>query len=425
MVQSFNHIERVKGELSLPGDKSISHRAVFFSAMAKGNSKVYNLSDSLDVQSTISCFNLLGARIENKDDFVSIDGVGYKGFKKPDKQLNASNSGTTARLLTGLLSAQNFESEITGDESLSLRPMKRIITPLSEMGAKISSVNNKLPLKIYPPEKIFPINYELAIPSAQIKSSMILAGLHCEEKSTITEFLPSRNHTELMLGLDVNKNENSNTIIFSKSDYPVAREYFIPGDISSAAFFVVLALLIKNSILKIKDISLNPTRTGYLNILKDMGAKIEQHPHRIVINEQTGDIIIESSELKNIDIPDEIIPNIIDEIPVLTIAGIFADGAFKITGASELRKKESDRINSICYNLRLLGLNVEESEDGFTVSGDIKNTNVTFESFDDHRIAMAFAVLSLILKDGGKVNNFDCVKISNPEFIEQLKSITV
>lgn len=424
MVQNFNHISKINGELNLPGDKSISHRAVFFSAMAKGNSKVYNLSDSIDVQSTIDCFNLLGARIEKKVGFVSIAGVGYKGFTKSLNPLNAGNSGTTARLLTGLLSAQNFESEIIGDESLSSRPIERVIIPLMERGAKFVSNNGRLPLKIYPAEVLNPINYELTIPSAQIKSSIILTGLHCEDKSTITEFISSRNHTELMLGLDVIENENRNTIVFSKSDYPVTAEYYIPGDISSAAFFIVLVLLTKNSFLKIKNVSLNPTRIGYLNILKEMGAKIEFHPYRIINNEQIGDIIVANSELKNIHISKEIIPNIIDEIPILTIAGIFAEGDFTVRGASELRKKESDRISSICYNLKLLGLTVEESEDGFSVSGDIKNTNVIFESFGDHRIAMAFAVLSLLMKDGGIVNNFDSFRISNPGFIEQLKSIS-
>jgi 3-phosphoshikimate 1-carboxyvinyltransferase len=425
MVQDFNHIEHIKDELNLLGDKSISHRAIFFSAMAKGNSKIYNLSDSMDVQSTIDCFNLLGARVKKETDFVRIEGVGYKGFKKPKKVLNAGNSGTTARLLTGLLSAQNFESEVIGDESLSSRPMERIIIPLTKMGAEITANNNKLPLKIIPVKELKPLNSQLTIPSAQVKSAIILAGLHCKEKCTITEFALSRNHTELMLDLEIIKNETGNTIVFSRLNYPVSGEYYIPGDISSAAFFVVLALLTKNSYLKIKNVSLNPTRIGYLNILKEMGAKIELQPHRIVNNEQMGNIIIESSELHNVEIPKEIIPNIIDEIPILAVAGIFADGEFKTTGASELRKKESDRINSICYNMRLLGLNVEESEDGFSVSGKIKKTDIIFESFGDHRIAMAFAVLSLILKDGGKVNNFDCVKISNPNFLEQLESITV
>jgi 3-phosphoshikimate 1-carboxyvinyltransferase len=424
MLQTFDHITKVKGELSLPGDKSISHRAVFFSSMADGKSVIKNLSDGEDVASTIKCFSALGSEIKKEKNEVVIIGKGFKNFKKAEKPLDCGNSGTTARLIAGLLSAQKFNSTLIGDESLSKRPMNRVTIPLKKMGAQFESENNNLPLKIIPPKELRPINYELPIPSAQIKSAIILAGLHCEGITSIVEKAASRNHTEKMLGLEVKKSESGDAILVSKKNYPIPAEYFIPSDVSSAAFFVVLSILSKNSSLKIKNVSLNETRKGYLKILREMGSKINYENISVSSGEIFGDIIVESSQLKNVEMPEEIIPNIIDEIPVLSIAGLFAGGNFSIKEANELRKKESDRINSLCYNYKLLGLDVDESEDGFTVSGKIKNKDVIFESFGDHRIAMSFSILSLLLNDGGKVNNFSCVKISNPDFINQIKKIT-
>jgi len=424
MIQAFNHIAKVKGELKLPGDKSISHRAVFFSSMADGKSSIKNLSDGQDVNSTINCFKQLGAVIEKKHDRIIITGRGFRGFKKPDKPLDCGNSGTTARLITGLLAAQEFQSTVTGDESLSKRPMDRVILPLSQMGGKFEAEDYRLPVKILPAENIQPISYTLPVSSAQIKSSVILAGLHCNAETSVIENLPSRNHTEKMLGLEVRKSESGNIILVSRKNYPLPSEYFVPSDVSSAAFFAVLAMLSGKSELKIKTVTLNETRTGYLKVLEDMGAGISYENITSSSGEKFGDLIIEYSRLKNIEIPGSLIPNIIDEIPVLSVAGLFAEGNFTIKGAEELRKKESDRISSLCYNYRLLGLEVEEFHDGFSLSGEIKNKDVVFESFDDHRIAMTFAVLSLLLKDGGKVNNFRCVGISNPNFIGQLQNIT-
>ena len=424
MLQIFNHITKVNGELSLPGDKSISHRAVFFASMANGKSVIKNLSNGEDVATTMKCFSDLGCDIKKEKDEVIVSGKGFKNFIKSKKQLDCGNSGTTARLITGFLSAQNFETTLIGDESLSKRPMDRVTIPLTQMGARFESKNNKLPLKIFPAKELKPINYELPVASAQIKSSVILAGLHCEGITSILENLPSRNHTEKMLGLEVKKSESGNTILVSKINYPVPAEYFVPSDVSSAAFFVVLTLLAKNSSIRIKNTGLNDTRKGYLVILEQMGAKINYENVSISGGEIFGDLVIESSQLNNIGVPEEIIPNIIDEIPILSVAGLFAEGNFAIKNAGELRKKESDRISSLCYNYGLLGLDVDEFEDGFSISGQIKNKNVLFKSFDDHRIAMTFAILSLLLNDGGKVDNFGCVGISNPGFLEQIKTIT-
>jgi 3-phosphoshikimate 1-carboxyvinyltransferase len=426
MIQDFNKIEKVEGTLELPGDKSISHRSVMFASMAKGKSRIYNLSNGEDVKSSQKCFMQLGAEINNKNKFIEIKGRGFKEFIKPDAPLDAGNSGTTTRLISGILIAQDFESVITGDESLSQRPMKRIISPLTAMGGKITASEKfTLPLTISPSGWISPIYYELPVASAQVKSAVLLAGLHCKGTTSVFEKLPSRDHTEKMLGLSTKITDAGKFSYSSNSDYPESKEYFVPSDISTAAFFIVLTLLSKNSELIIKDVSLNETRTGILTILKQMGAKIETEDEKTIAGEAMGDVIVKSSNLKNIEVPAKLIPNIIDEIPVLAIAGIFAEGDFKLKHAAELRGKETDRIKAICHNLKMLGLKVEEVEDGFSFSGDIKNYLQVFESFGDHRIAMAFGILSLIMQGGGKVNNFECASISNPDFMNQLKQVCV
>jgi 3-phosphoshikimate 1-carboxyvinyltransferase len=426
MLQSFNHIEKVSGELKLPGDKSISHRAVMFSSLAEGKSKVYNLSNGEDVISTQKCFKQLGVEIENINDYIEIKGKGFKNFKQPVNHLDAGNSGTTARLMSGILIAQNFESVLIGDDSLSKRPMKRIINPLTAMGGKISASNEFiLPLNFYPAKEIIGIKYELPIASAQVKSAVLLAGLHSEQMTTVIEKIPSRDHTEKMLRLKTETKEGIKTTYVSKNNYPVPATYFIPSDISTAAFFIVLCLLSDNSSLKINSVSLNPSRTAILNVLKSMGAKIEIENEKELSGEVFGDLIVYSSNLNNIKIDENIIPNIIDEIPILAAASIFAEGKFEIDKVSELRAKETDRIDAICYNMRLLGLSVEEKSDGFSISGEIKNFKPTFNSFGDHRIAMAFGILSLLLEKGGSVDNFECAAISNPDFLNQISKITI
>jgi len=425
MIKDISRIEKIGGVLELPGDKSISHRAVMFSAMADGVSKIYNLSNGEDVKSSQKCFSQLGAEIRQEDGYVYVRGCGFKGFRKPLSPLDSGNSGTTARLISGILVAQDFECSLIGDESLSLRPMKRIITPLTAMGGKIQATENfTLPLRYFPSEKLSAINYELPVASAQVKSAVLLAGLHLDIPTTVIEKIPSRDHTERMLGLKVVNSDKGKINYASRDNFPVPKEYVVPSDISTAAFFIILTILAEESSLTIKNVSLNETRTGIIDVLKKMGARIEIENFREIAGEPLGDIIVFSSKLQNINIDEEIIPNIIDEIPVLAIAGLFAEGSFTIKNAAELRGKESDRINAMCYNFKLLGLDVEEYPDGFTVSGKITGKTVMFESFKDHRIAMAFSILSFLLDGGGKINNFDCVSISNPDFLEQIKSIT-
>jgi len=423
--KSFNKIKKVSGELSLSGDKSISHRAIIFSAMASGKSSIKNVSQGEDVKSTIKIVQQLGTEINHKNDLLSINGCGFIKFTNPKHNLDCGNSGTSARLIVGLLSAQNFNSTLIGDDSLSKRPMKRVIEPLQKMGAEFkSNVYQTLPLTIKSNDSLINIRYEMSIASAQVKSAILIAGLHLDDETSVIENNQTRNHTEKILGLPVSKAENKVISSSCKKYYPIAKDYFIPGDISSAAFHIVLTLLTPNSELLIKNVSLNPTRTGFIDVLKKMGADISYKEIKLSSNEEYGDVIVKSSSLKNIKIDSEIIPNIIDEIPILTIAGIFAEGSFEITNASELRIKESDRINSICSNLKLLGLNIDESDDGFYVKGEIKKSNPVFESFSDHRIAMSFAVLSMILNNGGVVNGFECVRISNPMFEEQINLLT-
>ncbi|MBZ0200798.1 MAG: 3-phosphoshikimate 1-carboxyvinyltransferase [Ignavibacteriaceae bacterium] len=420
----FDKISKIKGELKLPGDKSISHRAVIFSSIAQGKSVITNLSNGEDVKSTINCFEQLGVDIKNDAGRLIVEGKGLNSLSQPKAPLDSGNSGTTARLISGILIHQKFRTTLIGDDSLSLRPMKRIITPLNLMGGKIEASGNlTLPLKFSTSENLVPINYELPIASAQIKSAVLLSGLHLNSDTTVVENIPSRNHTEAMLGLPI-KTDNSKKIITINSSFtPQVKEYFIPSDISTAAFFIVLTLLSKNSELLIKNVTLNHTRTGILEVLRIMGGSIETVALHDAYGEPYGDILIKSSRLQNIKIDKNIVPNIIDEIPILAVAGAFADGGSLTEHAAELRAKETDRIKAICYNLTQAGLRVDEFEDGFKFSGKLKNKKFGLKSFGDHRIAMSGAVLSMLNNSGGEVEDFECVNISNPQFLKQLKNI--
>ncbi len=424
MIRTFRKTKSVRGELTFSGDKSISHRAVFFSSMAEGKSLIKNISLSEDVKSTQRVFSELGVQFFNEKSDLIVIGKGKKNFFKPENLLYCGNSGTTARLISGLLITQNFPSTLTGDESLSKRPMQRIIEPLKMMGGNIESANSTLPLRIYPSNSIKPIEYNLPVASAQVKSAVLIAGLHLEDETKVIEKIPTRDHTERMLELPVQELDEKKIISSSEKYYPSAKEYFIPGDVSSSAFFIVLSLLTKNSELLIKNVSLNPTRTGFIELLKKMNASIEVENLKHSSNEPFGDLIIKSSFLKNVPIPETIIPNIIDEIPILAIAGIFAEGDFEIRNCKELRYKESDRIKALCSNLKLAGLDVEEFDDGFRVNGEIKNKSVIFDSYNDHRIAMAFSILAMLMGNDASVSNTECVAVSNPEFYNQIEIVT-
>lgn len=423
MIKDFIKINSVSGKLDLPGDKSISHRSVMFAAMADGKSEIYNSLESEDLSRTINAFREMGCKIEKDEDKITVIGNGISGLKKPEDELYMGNSGTTTRLIAGILSAQKFKTILTGDPSLSTRPMKRIIDPLNEMGADIISKDGLLPLEINPVEKLKPITYNLPIASAQIKSCLLLAGLYLNEETVVVETKRSRNHTEQMLGLKVVEKDGKRMIYSSAKNFPMPNKFIVPSDISTAAFFIVLTLLSKNSELRLPNVSLNETRVGIISVLKKMRGNIEFENIKTINGEKRGDIIVKSSNLINVNIPAEIIPNIIDEIPILAIAGLIADGKFEIRNAAELRHKESDRIKAVCENLKLLNVELNEFEDGFEITGKPNNDKVTFESFDDHRIAMSFSILSLLLEQGGIINNFECVSISNPNFLKQLESV--
>ncbi|MDR1195088.1 MAG: 3-phosphoshikimate 1-carboxyvinyltransferase [Endomicrobium sp.] len=418
-------VNKIKGIIEVPADKSITHRAVMLSSLAKGNSVIRNYLPSQDCMRTIEAFKLMGAEIKADENVLYVKGAGLR-LQKPAAAIDAGNSGTTARLLSGILSGQNFESLITGDESLSKRPMKRIIEPLSKMGAQIKSNNDMLPLKISGKSPLKAIRYENDKSTAQVKSAVLFAGLYADGATTYFEPVKSRDHSERMLkafGAKVETDGNCVTV------HPVeklnAMEIDVPGDISSAAFFIASALIVPDSELVIKNVGINPTRDGFIEILKKMGADITFDNMRNVSGEPVCDINVKYSKLKSADIDFSVIPRMIDEIPIFALIAAQADGITRITGAKELRVKESDRIAAIYTQFRKLGIEIEELEDGLIINGCSVNKfqGGTFESFKDHRIAMTLAVASLIAENEITIQNADCVNISFPDFYERLKSV--
>ena len=405
----------LKGELTVPSDKSVSHRAVIFSSLAKGTSVIKNFSKGQDPLSTLEICKKLGILAEFKDNLY-ITSSGKLNTSKTD--LYCGNSGTTMRLMAGILAGQNFNSILTGDESLSKRPMKRIITPLSLMGAKINSNNEKAPLKIVG-QSLHGINYSSPIASAQVKSSILLAGLFADNKTTVTEPYLSRNHTELMLSyMDADISINGLSVTVAKSEL-TPKVIEIPGDISSAAYFIAAALIVPDSEIILKNVGLNPTRTGLLDVLKKMGADIEILDKQTISNELTGDLRIKYSDLTGCIIEGDIIPRLIDEIPVLAVVATQAQGQTVIKDAQDLRNKESDRIKTIVTELKKLGANIEETPDGMIINGKINlQGGVEAETYHDHRLAMSLYVAGLVCKKEILIKDFDWVNISMPEFDE-------
>ena len=405
----------LKGELTVPSDKSVSHRAVIFSSLAKGTSVIKNSSKGQDPLSSLEICKKLGILAEFKDNlYITSSGK----LNTPKTDLYCGNSGTTMRLMAGILAGQNFNSILTGDESLSKRPMKRIITPLSLMGAKINSNNEKAPLKIVG-QSLHGINYSSPIASAQVKSSILLAGLFADNKTTVTEPYLSRNHTELMLSyMDADISINGLSVTVAKSEL-TPKVIEIPGDISSAAYFIAAALIVPDSEIILKNVGLNPTRTGLLDVLKKMGADIEILDKQTISNELTGDLRIKYSDLTGCIIEGDIIPRLIDEIPVLAVIATQAQGQTVIKDAQDLRNKESDRIKTIVTELKKLGASIEETPDGMIINGKINlQGGVEAETYHDHRLAMSLYVAGLVCKKEILIKDFDWVNISMPEFDE-------
>lgn len=414
----------LKGTISIPSDKSMSHRAVLFSSLAKGTSIIKNFSIGEDPHSSIKVCKNLGVNIEFKNE-TTVKVLSTGKLIQPDNELYCGNSGTTMRLMTGILAGQNFKSILTGDESLSKRPMKRVIDPLSLMGAKITSNEGKSPLLISGTD-LHSINYTSKIASAQVKSCILLAGMQTNDnkKTIYTEPYLSRNHTEILLkhmGANISTDKNTTAIENSKLN-PINIEIF--GDISSAAYFIVAALIIPNSDIIIKNVGLNPTRTGIIEIAKEMGGDISIIDQREICGENVGDIRVKYSELKACNIEGEIIPKLIDEIPVIAVMATQAEGQTIIKDASDLRNKESDRIKTVVAELQKLGANIQETSDGMIINGKTQLTgDCSVETYQDHRLAMSLYIAGLICQKEIVINGFEWVNISFPNFESLFETI--
>lgn len=428
MMLEGNNISMI-GEIELPGDKSISHRAIMLGSISKGETTIENCLLSEDTISTIDCFRKMGVNIHQNKNKITVYGVGLRGLKKPDSILYCGNSGTTMRLISGILIGQNFSSVLQGDSSLNRRPMRRIILPLREMGANINGKEDEYPpLIIEPNENLKNITYELSIPSAQVKSAILLASLYCYGETTIKESGISRDHTERMISYfgGVIKKEKNIIVINSNSNIEFnGKKIYVPGDISSASFFIVGALTLKGSKVLIKDVGINETRMGIVEILKKMGGNIRILNERFLNNEPIGDILVEYSNLKGVEIKGDIIGRLIDEIPILSVAASLAEGKTIIRNAEELKFKESNRIKAMVSELKKMGVNVEELEDGMIIEGSSFLKSAVLNTYGDHRVAMALYIAALNAKGKSSIDDLDCIKISFPSFFDTVNKIIV
>ena len=413
----------LKGSVTIPADKSISHRAVMFASLANGKSVIKNFSKGQDPLSSLNVCIALGIDAEFKNDLLIINSNGK--LSAPSSSLDCGNSGTTMRLISGILAGQNFNTTLIGDESLSKRPMRRVIEPLSLMGAEIKSNDFKAPLNIYG-KNLHAIDYVSKLASAQVKSCVLLAGLNADGKTSFMEPYISRNHTEIMLkymGANINIDKNTVTIEKSKLE---PRTIEVCGDVSSAAYFIAAGLIVPNSKIILKNVGLNPTRTGILEVAEKMGGNIEILDKKTVSGEITGDIQISYSDLKACTIEGEIIPRLIDELPVIAVLATQAEGTTIIKDAQDLRNKESDRIKAVVTELKKIGADIEETSDGFIINGkkSLKG-GVEIETYHDHRLAMSLYAAGLICDKPISINGFEWVDISFPEFDKLFNSITL
>lgn len=414
----------VNGIISVPGDKSISHRSIMFGSLANGKTTISHFLMGDDCLSTINCFRALGIDITVNDDEVTVYGKGMYGLTEPNQILDCGNSGTTTRLLSGILAAQDFSSTITGDASIQRRPMKRVIEPLSKMGAVIKAKDdNYCPLEISP-SSLKGITYHSPISSAQLKSALLFAGLYADGPTTVIEPDISRDHTERMLsafGGTVIRDGKSVTVMPCTQLTPQNIE--VPGDISSAAFFIVAALILEGSSLTIKNVGINPTRAGIIDVLTQMGGHIELTNKRIVCGEPVCDITVEHSDLHGVTVSGSIVPTLIDEIPILAVAASFASGTTIIKNAEELKVKESNRIDALYNELTKMGANISKLDDGLIIEGGANLCGAQVDSYGDHRIAMSLAIAALKCSSETFIANPSCIKISFPNFFEILESL--
>ena len=421
----FTKKNRIRGEVSIPGDKSISHRAVMFGALSQGITEVTGFLQGADCLSTISCFNRLGIEIENTPSKILIHGKGLHGLTAPTEVLDVGNSGTTTRLISGILAAQPFETTLDGDASIRKRPMKRIMTPLQMMGADIKSqLDNGCAPLIIRGQALHGIHYDSPVASAQVKSSVLLAGLYAEGVTSVTEPVLSRNHSEIMLqyfGAKVSS-ESTTATIWPEPDL-VGQKVNVPGDISSAAYFIAAGLLVPDSELLIKNVGINPTRDGILKVALAMGADIT------LLNENrdgepTADLLVRSSSLHGTTVEGDLIPTLIDEIPIICVMAACAEGTTVIKDAAELKVKESDRIAVMVSQLSAMGVDIVGTDDGMIIHGGKPLHGATIQTFMDHRIAMSFAIASLIAEGTTTILDHEVVNISYPGFYEDLERIT-
>lgn len=424
------NITGLKGSVTVPGDKSISHRCIMFGSIADGITEVRNFLQGADCLATIRCFRSLGIEIEETDSTVTVHGKGLHGLSAPDGILDVGNSGTTTRLLSGILSGQPFESRLSGDESLNSRPMKRIMDPLTQMGARISSIpgNGCAPLHIAP-SSLHGIHYDSPVASAQVKSCILLAGLYADGETSVTEPSLSRNHTELMLrefGADIRTTHALDSTRATASIRPCSGLYgqkiTVPGDISSAAYFIAAGLIVPDSEILIENVGINPTRAGILKVCEDMGGNITLLNERTEGGEKIADILVKTSSLHGITIEGDIIPTLIDEIPVIAVMAAVAEGTTVIKDASELKVKETDRIETVTDNLKAMGCNVTPTADGMIITGG-KLKGASIHTLLDHRIAMAFSIAALVAEGNTKILDSKCVDVSYPTFYDTFEQL--
>ena len=421
-------IHKLRGEITVPGDKSISHRSIMLGALADGTTEVTGFLQGADCLSSIACFQKMGVTIENNpnNNTVRITGRGLHGLTKPEGILDVGNSGTTTRLMSGILAAQPFTSTIDGDASIRKRPMGRIMTPLSMMGARFESLQTQqcAPFKISG-GSLKGIHYNSPVASAQVKSAILFAGLYADGETSVTEPSLSRNHTELMFesfGIDIKSKGTTATV--QPANQLIPQKIQIPGDISSAAYFIVAGLITPNSEITIKNVGINPTRDGIITVCKNMGADITVSHSYDKIGEPRADITVKSSALQGCVIEGDIIPKLIDEIPVIAIMAAFADGTTIIKDAQELKVKESNRIDVMVKNLSAMGVDIEGTEDGMIIHGGKPLHGAAIDSKSDHRIAMSFAIAGSLADGETDILNAECVNISYPQFYQDMQRLT-
>lgn len=409
-------IKKAAGQIKVPGDKSISHRAVMLGSLANGVTEISGFLKGADCLSTIDCFRKMGIDIDINGENVTVHGNGLRGLKKPDEMLYTGNSGTTTRLLCGILAGQNFDTSITGDASIQKRPMGRVVQPLSMMGAKIE--NEYCPLYITG-TKLHGIDYKMPVASAQVKTAIILAGLYADGETVIHEIEKSRDHTELMLsamGADLTV-DNLDITVKPTNDL-TAVNVDVPGDISSAAFFLVLGAIMPNSQITVTNVGINPTRTGIIDVLKDMGANITLENVHTSAGETVADITVRSSSLKGTTVGGDIIPRLIDELPIIAVAAVFADGQTVIKDAQELKVKETNRIRAVVDEFNKCGIDITETDDGMIINGGKSIHGADFKTYGDHRMAMSLTVLAQLADGESTLDDSDCACVSYPTFFD-------